>query len=70
MQMGNYTLEHRPKKVMFIGRATPSKGVFDILEMAQSIDRTDPGLVRWTICGTAMVSMHSGLNATPWACKI
>ena len=36
---------------MFIGRVTPSKGVFDIPEMAQSIDRTDLGLVRWTICG-------------------
>lgn len=41
----------RPFRVMFIGRVTESKGVFDILEMAQSLERTDPGLVRWTICG-------------------
>jgi len=43
--------EQRPFQVMFIGRVTESKGVFDILEMAQSLERTDPGLVRWTICG-------------------
>jgi glycosyltransferase involved in cell wall biosynthesis len=42
---------HRPFRVMFIGRVTHSKGVFDILEMARSIEKTDPGLVRWTICG-------------------
>ena len=41
-----------PFRVMFIGRVTHYKGVFDILEMAQSVERTDPGLVRWTICGT------------------
>jgi glycogen synthase len=41
----------RPFRVMFIGRVTESKGVFDILEMAQSVEGTDPGLVRWTICG-------------------
>jgi glycogen synthase len=44
--------EKRPFQVMFIGRVTHSKGVFDILDMAQSVERTDPGLVRWTICGT------------------
>jgi glycosyltransferase involved in cell wall biosynthesis len=43
--------EKRPFRVMFIGRVTPSKGVYDILEMARSIEQTDPGLVRWTICG-------------------
>ncbi|MBO9574353.1 MAG: glycosyltransferase [Sphingobium sp.] len=42
----------RPFRVMFIGRVTHSKGVFDILEMARSVETTDPGLVRWTICGT------------------
>jgi glycosyltransferase involved in cell wall biosynthesis len=43
--------EQRPFRVMFIGRVTESKGVFDLLEMAQSLERTDPGRVRWTICG-------------------
>jgi glycosyltransferase involved in cell wall biosynthesis len=41
----------RPFRVMFIGRVTESKGIFDMLEMAQSLERTDPGLVHWTICG-------------------
>lgn len=43
--------EQRPFRVMFIGRVTESKGVFDILEMARSVEQTDPGVVRWTICG-------------------
>jgi glycosyltransferase involved in cell wall biosynthesis len=43
--------EHRPFQIMFIGRIDRSKGVFDILEIARKIEDTNPGLVRWDICG-------------------
>jgi glycosyltransferase involved in cell wall biosynthesis len=56
--------ELRPFRVMFIGRIDRIKGVFDILEMAHSIEHTNPGLVRWDICGTGrdfneLVRRHS-----------
>jgi glycosyltransferase involved in cell wall biosynthesis len=37
---------------MFIGRVNRSKGVFDILEMAQKVEARAPGQVRWEICGS------------------
>jgi glycogen synthase len=43
--------EQRPFQIMFIGRVSRSKGVFDILEIARKIEDTHPGLVRWEICG-------------------
>jgi glycosyltransferase involved in cell wall biosynthesis len=44
--------EQRPFRIMFVGRVTRSKGVFDILEMAQAVEARAPGRVRWTLCGT------------------
>jgi glycogen synthase len=44
--------DQRPFQIMFIGRVNRSKGVFDILEMAQKIQARVPGQVCWEICGT------------------
>jgi glycogen synthase len=44
--------DHRPFQIMFIGRVNRSKGVFDILEMAQKVEASVPGQVRWEICGS------------------
>ena len=41
----------RPFQIMFVGRATRDKGIFDILEMAQKIEAKLPGRVHWEICG-------------------
>ena len=41
----------RPFQVIFVGRITRSKGVFDILEIANRLQVDHPGLVRWEICG-------------------
>lgn len=41
----------KPFQVMFVGRVDESKGVLDIADMAASIERRQPGLVRWVICG-------------------
>ncbi|MHB1559201.1 MAG: glycosyltransferase family 4 protein [Isosphaeraceae bacterium] len=45
------SFETRPFQIMFIGRVDHSKGVFDILEMAQKVEEAAPGQVRWEICG-------------------
>ena len=37
---------------MFIGRVNRSKGVFDILEIAQTVEAREPGQVCWEICGS------------------
>lgn len=42
---------HRPFRIMFIGRIDRIKGVFDILEIARRIEDSNPGLIRWEICG-------------------
>jgi glycogen synthase len=42
----------RPFQIMFIGRVNRSKGVFDILEMAQQVEARAPGQVHWEICGS------------------
>jgi glycosyltransferase involved in cell wall biosynthesis len=44
--------EQRPFQIMFIGRVNRTKGVFDILEMAQKVEARAPGQVRWEICGS------------------
>lgn len=41
----------KPFQVMFVGRVDESKGVLDIPDMAASIERRQPGLVRWVVCG-------------------
>jgi glycogen(starch) synthase len=38
-------------RIMFIGRVNRSKGVFDILDIAEKIDKKYPGRVQWEICG-------------------
>lgn len=44
--------DQRPFQIMFLGRVVRSKGVFDILEMAQKVETREPGQVRWEICGS------------------
>ncbi len=41
----------RPFRMMFLGRIVRDKGVFDILEIARNIEDSNPGLVRWELCG-------------------
>lgn len=42
----------RPFKIMFIGRVEVFKGVFDILKMAEQLEKRHPGHFKWVICGT------------------
>src|SRR5262249_14388621 len=44
--------DQRPFRIMFAGRITRSKGVFDLLEMAQKIEARAPGRVCWELCGS------------------
>lgn len=39
-------------RIMFVGRIHREKGVFDILEIANEVERRAPGRCRWEICGT------------------
>lgn len=41
----------RPFNMLFCGRVTHDKGVYDLLEIARRIEQQQPGLVRWTVCG-------------------
>jgi glycosyltransferase involved in cell wall biosynthesis len=41
----------RPFRMMFSGRMIESKGIWDITEVAEAIEKADPGLVHWEICG-------------------
>ena len=36
---------------MFSGRVNRSKGLFDVLEIAQQMEESHPRLIRWEICG-------------------
>ena len=40
-----------PFRLLFVGRINREKGVFDILDMAERIERRAPGRVLWEICG-------------------
>jgi glycogen(starch) synthase len=42
---------HRPFQVLFAGRVEREKGVFDLLEIAQTFKRESPGRLRIEICG-------------------
>jgi glycogen(starch) synthase len=42
----------RPFRVMFSGRIVESKGVFDLIEIARTIEEREPSLVKWDVCGT------------------
>jgi glycogen synthase len=44
--------DQRPFQIMFIGRVNRSKGVFDILEIAEMVEAREPGQVCWEICGS------------------
>jgi glycogen synthase len=44
--------DRSPFHIMFIGRVNRIKGVFDILEIAQKVEASAPGQVRWEICGS------------------
>ncbi|MHB8885757.1 MAG: glycosyltransferase family 4 protein [Methylovirgula sp.] len=43
--------DQRPFRIMFVGRITRDKGVFDVLEMARKIEAGRPRRVQWEICG-------------------
>ncbi len=62
--------ETRPFQIMFIGRVDRTKGVFDILEMAQKVEAAAPGQVRWEICGggpdlEALRARHAEMGLGP-----
>jgi glycosyltransferase involved in cell wall biosynthesis len=42
----------RPFRIIFVGRITAAKGVFDVLDIARKVDIRLPGQVRWDVCGT------------------
>jgi glycosyltransferase involved in cell wall biosynthesis len=42
----------RPFRVLFVGRVERAKGVFDILEIAELLDREFPGQLQYDLCGT------------------
>lgn len=42
----------RPFRILFIGRIHRSKGVFDLLEMAERLEAERPGAVHFEVCGT------------------
>jgi glycogen(starch) synthase len=44
--------DFQPFRIMFAGRIVASKGVFDLLEMAKTLQQQVPGRVAWEICGT------------------
>lgn len=46
----------RPFRVLFVGRIEESKGVFDILTMAERLASESPGQFAWKICGTGSAS--------------
>jgi len=57
----------RPFRITYVGRIERNKGVFDVLEIARKIENSDPGLVRWEVCGSgsqsdALVQAHKHLD--------
>jgi glycosyltransferase involved in cell wall biosynthesis len=42
----------RPFRVLFVGRVERAKGVFDIVEIAELLDREFPGQLLYDLCGT------------------
>ncbi|MDR3466934.1 MAG: glycosyltransferase family 4 protein [Xanthobacteraceae bacterium] len=43
--------ERPPFEVLYCGRVTHDKGVYDLLQIARRVEDLRPGLVRWTVCG-------------------
>ncbi len=61
----------RPFRVLFVGRVESSKGVFDLLEMAERLNASLPGLFEWHVCGDGGAAVElarrvraSGLDRT------
>ncbi len=44
-------VERRPFQVLFCGRVTRDKGVYDLLQVARRVEQIRPGLIHWTVCG-------------------
>lgn len=41
-----------PFRIMFAGRITRDKGVFDLLDIAAALEKQIPGRVQWVVCGS------------------
>jgi len=61
--------EQQPFKIMFIGRIEKYKGVFDLLDIAERLERKHSKRFQWVICGTGpeleglrAVSTEKGLS--------
>ena len=44
--------EARPFRVLFVGRVERAKGVFDLLEIAERLERKFPGQFTYDLCGS------------------
>jgi glycogen synthase len=55
-----------PFRIMFAGRIERNKGVFDILAVADELERRHPGLVEWALCGSgsAEVELRAAVEAS------
>ncbi|MEH2496232.1 glycosyltransferase involved in cell wall biosynthesis [Bradyrhizobium sp. AZCC 1678] len=40
-----------PFRILFAGRITENKGVFDLIDIARRVEDRAPGLVKWDVCG-------------------
>jgi len=40
-----------PFRMLFAGRITENKGVFDLIDIARRVEDRAPGLVKWDVCG-------------------
>jgi glycogen synthase len=43
--------DQRPFRIVFAGRVVENKGVFDLLQIAKTVQERAPGHVTWEICG-------------------
>ncbi len=44
--------DERPFRVIFVGRVQREKGVFDVVEIADRLERKYPGRLRYEVCGS------------------
>lgn len=49
-------LARSPFRVMFMGRIEENKGVFDLVEMADRLERQSPGQYQFEVCGSGSAS--------------
>jgi glycosyltransferase involved in cell wall biosynthesis len=45
-----------PLRILYAGRVERNKGVFDLLEMAENLEKIRPGRVVWEVCGSGSAS--------------